>query len=259
MKPRFLVTCLLALVLGVAAVAPAAAETSVSVTVTTSDPKTMAGLLIGGIMASFFNAQAGAGASAPQPTQTQVIVETAPRPRDPWADLPVWYVASYADVPVEKIIALRRAGKRWVEIVEYYRLPEEFRGRTVIVEEKPSGKVKVKVKKGRPVFVAYSDEEFERFVFIRFIEEYYAVPRATIVVWLDQGLSLHDIFLSVNLATRVRVRPDVIIKYRLRGEPWEAIARRYRITVVELGRPVIIEQKKHRHRVRFEHWGGDDD
>jgi uncharacterized protein (DUF433 family) len=251
-KPLPLLTLALALALGVAFAAPAAAQTSLSVTVTTSDPKTMAGLLIGGIMASFFSAQNAEAAPAPAPAapQTAVIIRTAPKPRDPWVDLPVWYVASYADVPVERIIELRRAGRRWVEIVERYRLPAEFRGRTILIEEKPSGRVKVK--RGRPVFVVYSDEEFERFLFVRFLEEYYAVPRATVVLWLDRGLSLHDLFLSVNLATRVGVRPEVIIQYHLSGEPWERIARRYRLEVRDLGRPVIIEQKRHRARVRFE-------
>ncbi|MGE5553598.1 MAG: hypothetical protein ACM3XZ_06715 [Betaproteobacteria bacterium] len=258
MKPKYLLTLVLALVLGAAAAAPAAAQTSVSVTVTTSDPKTMAGLLIGGLMASFFNAQSAEAAPAPQQTQTKVIVQQAPSPADPWEDLPVWYVASCADVPVEQIVRLRREGRSWAWIAERYRLPEEFRGRKIIVEEKHGGKVKVKVKRGRPVFVPYSDEDFERFVYVRFIEEYYAIPRATVIVWLDRGLSLHDIFISVNLATRVRVRPDVIIKYRLAGEPWERIARRYRVEIRELGRPVVIEQKRHRKRVRFERWHWDE-
>lgn len=258
MKPRFLVF-FLTLVLGVGAALPAAAQTSVSVTVSTSDPKAMAGLLIGGVMAAFFSAQGSQAAPvAPPPapqSKTQVIVQAGPRPADPWSDLPVWYVASYADVPVERIIALRRSGHRWVQIVERYRLPEEFRGRVVYVTEGPSGKGKAKghYKKPKRVFVAYSDQEFERFVFIRFLEEYYAVPRTTVIVWLDRGLSLQDVFLSVNLSARVRVKPDVIIKYRLSGEPWEVIARRYRVAVVDLGRPVVIE-RKHRRPVKFERW-----
>jgi hypothetical protein len=167
-------------------------------------------------------------------------------------------VASYADVPVERIMELRQAGRDWVEIVDYYRLPQEFRGRQVIMIETPSGKVKVKVRKIRPVFVAYSDEEFERFVFVRFLEEYYSVPRTTVVVWLNRGLSLQDVFLSVNLATRVRVQPETVIRRRLVGEPWEVIARRYRVDVAELGRPVVIERLQRRN-VRFDHGGDQND
>ncbi|HHW14026.1 MAG TPA: hypothetical protein GXX28_03710 [Firmicutes bacterium] len=257
MKLKASLALLLTLILGAGAALPAAAQTSISVTVTTSDPKTMAGLLIGGLMGAFFGAQSGAAAPTPapppQPSAATVLIQQ-PQPADPWSDLPVWYVASWADVPVERIIELRRSGHRWVEIVERYRLPAEFRGHTVIITEPGHGRGRKKVKQ---VFVTYTDEEFERFVFVRFLEEYYAVPRATIVVWLDRGLSLHDIFLSVNLATRLRVQPDVIIRYRLAGEPWDYIARRYRVSVVELGRPVIVERKA-RHRVRFEHRDWDD-
>lgn len=267
MRLKFLLVPFLALILGVGAVLPASAGTNVSVTVSTNDPNAMAGLLIGGLMASFFSAQSG-GQSVPAPapvpvpsTQTKVIFEARPQPRpaDPWSDLPAWYVASYADVPVERIVELRRSGRSWVQIAERYRLPEEFRGRTVIITESPAGKFKYKNKGKRDhrTFVVYDDREFERFIFVRFLEEYYAVPRATVVVWLDRGLSIHDIFLSVNLATRVRTRPDVIIRYRLSGEPWERIARRYRVAVVDLGRPVIIEHKNRRH-VRFEHWKNND-
>lgn len=251
MRSRFATRSLTALLfvalVGTVVAVPAAARTTVSVTVSTDDPKAMAGLLIGGIMAAFFNAQ-GSGAA----------IRTVPQPRDPWADLPYWYVASWADVPVERIVELRRQGRRWVEIVEYCRLPQEFRGRTVIITGNPAGKVKVKAGKGRPVFIAYTDQEFERFIFVRFLEDYYAVPRATIVVWLDRGLSLQDVFLSVNLATRARVQPDVIIRYRLSGEPWDRIARRYRVEVVELGRPVVIEHKNRRH-LKFNHWDGKGD
>lgn len=254
MKPRFLVP-VLAFLMAAAAALPAAAQTSVSVTVSTNDPKTAAGLLIGGIMTVFFNAQ---GEPAPAPaapsSRTQIVIQAGPRPADPWADLPVWYVASYAGVPVERIVELRRGGRRWVEIVKLYRLPEEFRGRTIIIAEKqPGGKWKAKHRKTRPVFVAYTDEEFERFVFVRFLEEYYAVPRATVVIWLERGLSVQDVYLAVNLAYRVRVAPDVIIKYRLSGEPWERITRRYRVSVVDLGRPVVIERKE-RRPVKFERW-----
>lgn len=256
MKPKVFLALFLCLILGVGAVLPAAAQTSVSVTVSTNDPKTMAGLLIGGLMGAFFGAQSGSAAPAPAPSSSwSTVIVQRPQPADPWDDLPVWYVASWADVPVERIIELRRSGRRWVEIVERYRLPSEFRGHTVIITEPGHGRGRKKVKR---VFVAYTDQEFERFVSIRFLEEYYAVPRATIVVWLDRGLSLHDIFLSVNLATRLRVRPDVIIRYRLAGEPWDYIARRYRVSVVDLSRPVIVERKA-RHRVRFDHWGGEQD
>ncbi|MGE5509496.1 MAG: hypothetical protein ACM3RP_13585 [Chitinophagales bacterium] len=251
--PSGFLAAMFALLIAGSAALPAAAGTSVGVTVTTNDPQAMAGVLMLGAMAAFFGAQQGSTAPAPAPvpapapqTGVSVTIQNGPAPvpqRDPWADLPAWYVASFANVPVERVIELRRTGHHWTEIVERYRLPEEFRGRTVIITENRAGKHKVKVVKSRPVLVAYTDDEFERYVSTRFIEDYYGVPRATVVVWLNRGLSLRDVYLAVNLAARVHVRPDVIVRYRLAGEPWEVISRRHKVPFSELGRPVNMGRR----------------
>lgn len=258
--PSGFLAALLALLIAGSAALPAGAATSVGVTVTTNDPQAMAGVLMLGAMAAFFGAQQSASAPAPAPvsvpvpkTGVSVTIQTgpsrAPQP-DPWADMPAWYVASYADVPVARITELRRSGHHWYEIAERYHMPEEFRGRTVIITENPAGKHKVKYKKTKSSFVVYSDDEFERFVFVRFLQDYYAVPRATVVVWLDRGLSLQDVYLAVNLATRVRVQPEVIVRYRLAGEPWEVICRRHKVRLSDLGQPVMVDRRAAR-KVRF--------
>lgn len=256
--------------LGLGLTQTAAAATSVSLNVASNDPDGVAKVLLGGAMAAFFgmdpqvnvgitaqssgggikitpNAQVSipiANQPASQPAQ-QVIV----RPVDPFEQLPVWYVSGYYNVEPARIIELRRQGRHWTEVAEYYRLPEDLRGRWVIVQDQ-RGRGRGRGRERR-VFVPYTDDEFERIVRIRFVEEYYGVPRTTVTIWLNQGLSMNDIFITVNLAGRAHVRPEQVVEYRRRGYSWDKICSRYGVPYSALSQP-ITPTKKAKYKVKWD-------
>ena len=49
---------------------------------------------------------------------------------------------------------------------------------------------------------------------------YYTVSQDDIIIWVKQGMSVTDVALCLNLASRMQVKPSVVVDARFKGESW---------------------------------------
>ncbi|MGE5575591.1 MAG: hypothetical protein ACM3TT_00150 [Syntrophothermus sp.] len=211
-KRRGLTALLMMLAVCLAVVAgqvtPATAGVSVTITSTNPQPEE---LLFMGAMAAFFGVE-------------QAQIQSAGRPA--LEMMPAFYFAGESRMQPLEVIRVHSKGERWGRMAKVYGLAPNWHGKYISKKHKKLD------------YYELDDEEIERLTYVRFIHEYYLIPEDTIIIWLGRGLSINEIFIAVNLATRVSVAPATIIDLRLRRVPWEVIGVRYGVPYSQLWVPV---------------------
>lgn len=139
------------------------------------------------------------------------------------------HVAEETGIAPERIVGERRKGRSWDEIIEAS-LPPGLR------KKGPNhpGRARQEAKL-RAGLDAYEVETTARL-----LAEYYAVQVDDIYVWIDAGLALEEVSLSLNFAARLRRDPEEIVFHRRQGRSWEWIAHQYGVrldTLVEVVPP----------------------
>jgi hypothetical protein len=94
-----------------------------------------------------------------------------------------------------------------------------------------------------------NDADFEEISVIRFLCEYYNTDSSILFSWRNRGLSDEDLFIGLNLATRLGRSPDEIFKIRTSGRDWRSISQKYRVPYDTLSQPV-----KPRNKPVFNHY-----
>ncbi|WP_324718053.1 hypothetical protein U7230_07260 [Carboxydochorda subterranea] len=176
---------------------PAAASARVSVTLTSEERDAARTLLLGSVSAYF-----GLG--------DDVMVELEKEEPRPIGLLTAIYVAAEEKLPVRRVLTIQKArGWGWVHGQGHGKGPKwKAKEKTVVVVD---------------------DASVEREAFVRFVYEYYAVPRTQVVVWLDQGLSPDDVILAIHVAKRAHVSVERVVALRTQGLGWRVIAARYHV------------------------------
>lgn len=139
----------------------------------------------------------------------------------------LFYVAAESQSVPDVIVAERKRGNAWGALAKGKKIPPGLVG---------------KWKSGKDPF-ALSDRDFETGLNVRFLTTYYAVPEDSVVIWLNRGISVPDLALCLNLATRARVAPDVIVSARLKGNSWTQLSTRYKVSLELIGQPVAPKAK----------------
>ncbi len=202
-------TMILAACLALVAAPALPAQAGVSITITSNNPQP-GDLLLMGAMAAFFGVEQG---------QLQSVG------RAPLEMMPALYFAGERSLEPVEVIRAHSGGESWGRMAKVYGLPSNWHG-------------KYMAKKHKKYLYELDDDEVEQVTYIRFIHDYYLIPEDSIVIWLNRGLSINEIFVAVNLASRVSVSPGTIIDLRLRRVPWEMIGVRYGVPYAQLWVPV---------------------
>lgn len=125
------------------------------------------------------------------------------------------------------VIYQKHKGKGWGKTAKEYGLPANFHGKYMSAKHKH---------KSSPVDVI-DDATFELMMTVRFLHEYYGVDPELLYDWHSRGLSDYDLFIAVNLSSRLRISPVDLFSLRISGKDWRFVARKYKVDYSSLGRP----------------------
>lgn len=139
------------------------------------------------------------------------------------------YVSQATGYPSDILITARKNGMAWEDIVASA-LPPGLRNKPA---DHP-GRMRHEAR------IRQGVDPYEYEITVRFLAEYYAVEGTMLESWLAVGISLDDLALSLNLAARVGVDPNDILRLRRNSVEWEWkwLAARYGITLHLLHEPV---------------------
>ncbi|HXL03360.1 MAG: hypothetical protein GX872_01600 [Firmicutes bacterium] len=176
-----------------------------------------------GAAAAFFGMDVNIVANLYLPASSRTVTVEATTPHvavsEPKALISAIYMSEYYDEDPLNIIGMRENGHGWDEISD----------------RKAKGKKnKNKIKKG---------SDFETDSFVAFVTSYYDFPPAQVRKWLSLGMSETEIMFALNLAARAKVNPNAMINEWRKGESWEAIGAKYKISVDDLAKPVVPVKK----------------
>lgn len=158
----------------------------------TAEEEQAAGALLLGSMAAYFG------------VDTHVVLDLAKDEPQPVGLLTAVYLAGDEEASVRQVIRLKKE-RGWRGAHERFAGP------------------------GRRGRGPRSDLGYERQAFVRFVHEYYAIPRETVILWLDRGLLPTDIILAIHLAERAHLEVTHVVVLRLQGLSWRAIVARHRL------------------------------
>lgn len=135
----------------------------------------------------------------------------------------VAYTSNASGMDADTIVNEREHGTSWDEIAGKHNLPPGLR----------------KKSRGHPGLKRHlaGSDPYEGAVTIQFLAEYYDAGTSDLYAWLDSGLTIEDVALTLNLSSIRRLDPDDVVTLRMRGLTWERIASRYDISIDRLSRP----------------------
>jgi hypothetical protein len=196
---------------------------SVDVSITAPAPKlSLEETLLVGAVASFFGMDVKVVANLYSPPSSPTVTVEATIPRttvsEPRVLLSAVYMSQYYEEDPVTVIDMKNKGQDWDDIAE----------------QKGKGKKAKPKKKG---------SNFENDSFIAFVTSYYDVPPAQVEKWLSLGMTETEILFALNLASRANANVNAIINEWRKGESWEAIGRKYKISMDDLAKPVAPRKK----------------
>jgi hypothetical protein len=186
----------------------ALAEPSISVSVNVPDTN-LGELLLVGAAALFFD------------LDVDVALEYQTETESAESSISLMVLSKESDIPPKKLIEEKKKGRGWGAIAQG-KMPPGLAKKWRLDSDLLTG----------------NDNEFETTIVIQFLSSYYGIPNATVCTWLEWGLPVLDIALSLNLAHRAQVQVTAIVNHRLEGYSWPQIASRYKIPVSLLQEPV---------------------
>jgi hypothetical protein len=140
---------------------------------------------------------------------------------------PLLYLSEETKSPPD-VIWRKHKGHGWGRTAKEMGLPANYHGKYM------SGK-----QRNRYQAVSVVDDgAFDEMMTIRFIHDYYGTDPDFLFYWHSHGLSYEDLFIGVNLATRIHCAPREFFLLRTNGRSWQFIANRYRVPYTILNRPV---------------------
>lgn len=143
----------------------------------------------------------------------------------PTATVSLFYLAAESGTAPDVYVAEKKKGRGWGAIAQ---------------GKMPPGLVG-KWKGGDPFL--QGDIDFETGLSINFLSSYYTVSQDDIIIWVKQGMSVTDVALCLNLASRMQVKPSVVVDARAKGESWVKLTGRYKVSIELLKQPVAPKAK----------------
>jgi hypothetical protein len=186
----------------------ALAEPSISISINVPDAN-LGELLLVGAAALFFD------------LDVDVALEYRTEVKSAESSISLMVLSKESDIPPKKLIEEKKKGRGWGAIAQG-KMPPGLAKKWKLDSDLLTG----------------DDDEFETTMVIQFLSSYYDIPNTTVYTWLEWGLPVVDIALSLNLAHRAQAQVTTIVNYRLEGYSWSQIASHYKIPVSLLQEPV---------------------
>lgn len=186
----------------------ALAEPSISVSVNVPEAN-LGELLLVGAAALFFD------------LDLDIVLEYQTEVKSAESSISLLVLSNESDIPAKTLISEKKKGRGWGAIAQG-KMPPGLAKKWKLDSE----------------LLSRDDDEFETTMVIHFLSSYYGIPNATVYTWLEWGLPVADIAISLNLAHRAQVQVTTVVNYRLEGYSWPQIASRYQIPVSLLQEPI---------------------
>ena len=147
----------------------------------------------------------------------------------------VAYTSKEGGIDADVIFRERERGTPWERITQKHKLPPGLQGKW----DGHPGKAKHMQKVARRG--SAEPDPYEISITLRFLAVYYGVDEGRIIGWFEDGLSVEDLALVLNLSARTKADPATVAGRRARGESWERLVGRYGLSPVELIEPTTAQ------------------
>ncbi len=131
--------------------------------------------------------------------------------------LSLLYFSAETETEPDEIIAEKKKGARWGDVYEK-KIPPGLA---------KQGKIPPGLAKKWDVdddFFSKDDTDIEETMTIRFLSSYYGISGNEIYFFMDEGLSLYDSVIVLNVSAHGDIDTKILVKDRVRGLSWKAVS-----------------------------------
>ena len=128
--------------------------------------------------------------------------------------------------PLHSIFELQEREKDWEKVALKLGIPPNAHGMQTALTHGKGKKVGLKKKLAQGEKVEPEKKLApEGYIFIMFISDYYQIERDRLWLYFEKGFTLNDLLLAVNLGAYHRIRFELLLQEREKGQDWSMILR----------------------------------